>query len=82
MDAASGAVEVAAESSARALKLRPLVGGADPVHERRRWWLCHCGCRQECAAQGRTGRGRPDARCLFDPPHSAGGLDWRAERLH
>jgi hypothetical protein len=44
MDAAGGAVEVAAESGARALELRPLVGRADPVNERRRCWLLHCGC--------------------------------------
>ena len=30
MDAAGGAVEVASEGGARALKLRPLVGRADP----------------------------------------------------
>ena len=36
MDAASGAVEVAAEGTASALKLRPLIGRADPVHKR--WW--------------------------------------------
>ena len=44
MDAAGGAVEVAAEGGARALELRPLVGRADPVNERRRCWLLHCGC--------------------------------------
>ena len=44
MDAAGGAIEVAAEGGARALELRPLVGRADPVNERRRCWLLHCGC--------------------------------------
>jgi hypothetical protein len=42
MDAAGGAVEVASKGGARALKLRPLVGRADPVHERRRRRLRHC----------------------------------------
>lgn len=41
MDAAGGAVEVASKGGARALKLRPLVGRADPVHERRRRRLRH-----------------------------------------
>jgi len=44
MDATGGAVEVAAEGGARALELRPLVGRADPVNERRQRWLLHCGC--------------------------------------
>jgi len=34
-DAAGGSVEVAAKGGARALKLGPLVGGDDLVHERR-----------------------------------------------
>lgn len=41
MDAAAGAVEEASKGGARALKLRPLVGRADPVYKRRRQRLRH-----------------------------------------